>query len=187
MLGGLMAMIIDAVASFFTMLLLTRALMRWLRISFINPLGQFILATTDWIVRPIQKVLPSRSGLDLSCWVPAWLIQVLAGLITLVFASGLSNPLALATAAAVIGGLELLRKLLQLVMLVVIVSAVLSWVNPHAPVAPFFRALSRPFLAPLERRIPPVGGVDLSPLVVLLIVQVLLYLLAYLRSGLMFG
>ena len=47
MLGGLVTLIVDAAASFFTMMLLTRALMRWLRISFITPLGQFILATTD--------------------------------------------------------------------------------------------------------------------------------------------
>lgn len=184
MLGGLVTLIVDAAASFFTMMLLTRALMRWLRISFITPLGQFILATTDWAVVPTQKLLPSHPGPNLACWLPAWLIQVVAALLLGALGAGIGNPVALLSAAALVGSIGLVTCLLQLVMLVVIVSAVLSWVNPHAPVAPFFRALARPFLAPIARRLPLVGGVDLSPLVVLLIIQILLYLLANFRVGL---
>jgi len=184
MLGGLVMLILEALASFLTLLLLTRALMRWLRISFINPLGQFILATTDWIVRPAQRFLPATGGFDMSCWVPAWIVQALVVIIGALFGSGFGNPLALLVGALVIGGFELLRNLLHLVMIVVIVSAVLSWVNPHAPIAPMVNALARPFLAPLSRRMPPVGGVDLSPLVLLLILQVMLFLLASLRAHL---
>ncbi len=184
MLGGLIMLIIEALASFLTLLLLTRALMRWLRISFVNPLGQFILGTTDWIVRPVQRFLPSSGGFDMSCWVTAWIVQAVVVLIAGLFGSGFGNPVALIIGAVIIGGFELLRNLLHLVMIVVIVAAVLSWVNPHAPIAPMVNALARPFLAPLSRRIPPAGGVDLSPLVLLLILQVLLFLLAGLRAQL---
>lgn len=57
----------------------------------------------------------------------------------------------------------------------------LSWVNPHAPLAPLFHSLSRPFLRPFQRLIPPIANVDLSPLVLLLVLQVALMLLAWLR------
>ncbi|WP_341677551.1 YggT family protein [Niveibacterium sp. SC-1] len=181
MLTGILLLLLNAAASFFTVLLLTRALMRWLRISFINPLGQFILATTDWAVRPMQKVLPSRGGLDLSCWVPAWLIQVLLVLATLWLGRHFEASPFMLAGVLLIGAVELMRNLLHLVMIVVIVAAVLSWVNPRAPLAPLVNALARPFLAPLARRLPPVGGVDLSPLVVLLIVQVLLFVLTNLH------
>ena len=61
---------------------------------------------------------------------------------------------------------------------IVLLSAILSWVNPQAPFAPTLNALTRPFLAPVRRIIPLVGGVDLSPLVILIVVQVLLGFLA---------
>src|SRR6516164_10410086 len=102
MLGGLVMLILEALASFLTLLLLTRALMRWLRISFINPLGQFILATTDWIVRPAQRFLPATGGFDMSCWVPAWIVQALVVIIGALFGSGFGNPLALLVGALVI-------------------------------------------------------------------------------------
>ncbi|MCL2656706.1 MAG: YggT family protein [Betaproteobacteria bacterium] len=185
MLGGLVTLILEAVASFLTLLLLTRGLMRWLRISFINPLGQFVLATTDWIVRPAQKILPASVGLDLSCWISAWLIQAIVVVIGAFFGSGFQNPAALLIVAAVIGIFEVMRNLLHLIMIVVIVAAVLSWVNPRAPIAPMVNALARPFLAPLSRRIPPIGGIDLSPLVLLLILQALLFVLAGTRNHLL--
>jgi len=181
MLTGILLLLLNAAASFFTVLLLTRALMRWLRISFINPLGHFILATTDWAVRPLQKIVPSRGGLDLSCWIPAWLIQVLLAFLTLWLARHVDGSPSMLVGIILIGVVELLRNLLHLVMILVIVAAVLSWVNPRAPLAPLVNALSRPFLAPLARRLPPVGGIDLSPLVVLLIVQVLLFVLTNLH------
>ncbi|GAA5176751.1 YggT family protein [Niveibacterium umoris] len=177
MLAGLLILILKAVGSFVTSLLLVRALMRWQRLSFINPLGHFILATTDWAVRPAQKVFGSQGGFDLSCIVPAWLVECLVVGVVLLFAWPYANPLDLLGNTLLTGSIGLLMSLVRLVMVVVIVAAVLSWVNPRAPIAPLVNGLARPFLLPLQRRMPPVGGVDLSPLVLLLVLQVIAYLL----------
>ena len=67
-------------------------------------------------------------------------------------------------------------------MFVVIVQAVFSWVNPQAPLAWIFNAMTQPFLRPLRRFIPPIGGVDLTPLVLIVILQVLLFPISYLQS-----
>jgi len=86
--------------------------------------------------------------------------------------------------AGVLAGLalvDLLRFSVYLLVFAVIVQVVLSWVNPYSPVAPVFNAMTRPFMRPLRRIVPPIGNVDLSPLVLLLILQVLLVPLAYLR------
>jgi YggT family protein len=66
----------------------------------------------------------------------------------------------------------------------VIITAIMSWVNPYAPMAPVLNALARPFLAPFQRFIPPLGGVDLSPIVLIIVLQLLLSLLAGLRLSL---
>ena len=73
--------------------------------------------------------------------------------------------------------MELVRASLYLLIGVVIVQVVISWVNPQAPLAPVFSALTRPFYAVFRRFVPPIGNVDLSPLFVLLVAQVLLILI----------
>ena len=77
-------------------------------------------------------------------------------------------------AIALLALVKLLRLSIYLLMGVVIVQAVISWISPYHPIRPFFDALSRPFLRPFQRLIPLVGGVDLSPLVLLVILQVIL-------------
>lgn len=167
----------DFVAAMF----LARFILQWARVSFRNPIGQFVIAVTDWAVRPARKLVPGLFGVDLASLLLAWLAQLAflalaAGLTPLGAAAG---PLPLMAGALV----EVLRLAVHLAMLVVLVSAILSWVNPYAPLAPFFDQLSRPLLAPVRRFVPPLGGVDLSPLVLLLALQVLLMLLDSLRAA----
>ncbi len=174
MLSGTFALILQAVAGFFTALLLIRTVMRFQRISFVGQLGQFVLATTNWAVIPFQKIVPGVGRLDLCSLLPAWLIQVAVVLILQLLA-GVTNPAHLLPAALLLGLLGLVKSALQMLMWVVIIGAVLSWVNPHSPMAGPIHMFTRPFLAPIRRVVPPVANVDLSPLVLLLILQIVLF------------
>jgi YggT family protein len=78
---------------------------------------------------------------------------------------------------------DLARFSLYILIFAVVVQAVLSWVNPHSPVQPLFDAMTRPFLRPLRRVIPVLGSVDLSPLVLLVLLQIVLIALAHLRGA----
>jgi YggT family protein len=71
---------------------------------------------------------------------------------------------------------KLLRLTIYIIMGAVFLQAILSWVNPFHPVAPFFDALTRPFLKPFQRAIPPIGGVDITPVLVLITCQLILLL-----------
>ena len=84
---------------------------------------------------------------------------------------------------ALLALLEVAKISLYLVMGAVLVSAVFSWVNPHAPLAEVFNTLTRPLLRPFRRVIPPIGGVDLSPLALLLLLQIALFVVASLRNN----
>ncbi|MDB5813385.1 MAG: hypothetical protein JWM03_195 [Rhodocyclales bacterium] len=179
MLTQMIVYLLQTIAGFFTMMLLVRTAMRWMRISFVNQIGQFVLTTTNWAVMPLQRVLPSVGRLDLSSLIPAWLLQVvLVLLIAVISGYGFSDPLEAVLRACGIGALELLRSALYLLMFVVILGAVISWVNPRAPMAPMLNVLTRPFLDPIRRIVPPVANIDLSPLVLLVIVQLLLIAMA---------
>lgn len=164
---------------------LLRFLMQWARVPFRNPIGQFVIAASDWAVLPMRKIIPGLLGLDMASVLLAWLVQMAYFLLVLAL-SGLgefATPAAVGT-MALVALIETARLFLYLVFGIVIVMAVMSWVNPHAPLAPVLNALARPFLAPFQRFIPPLGGVDLSPLVLIIVLQLLLAMLAGWRVGL---
>lgn len=180
MLGGLFLTLIDTLGGLLTGVLLARFVMQWQRISFRNPIGQFVVATTDWLVLPLRRFIPGLGGLDLASLLPAWVVQVLVIFVALVVRGivGIADPLSLLFVIWGVGLLELCKVALYLLMGVVLMSAVLSWVNPHAPMAGVINALAEPFLRPFRRVIPTIGGVDLTPIALLLLVQVLLSALA---------
>jgi YggT family protein len=177
MLAQIGVFLVDAVVSFFVFLLLARFHFQWLRVPFRNPVGEFVLATTSWMVVPARRVVPGLAGLDLATLVLAWLAQAL-GLWAQAAIVG-AEPGALTVAAIAL--VDLLRYSLYILVFAVIVQAVLSWVNPYTPVAPAFDVLTRPFLRPLRRWVPPMGGVDLTPLILLLILYVALIVVNNLR------
>lgn len=192
MLANILLLLINAAGGFLTLMLLARFYMQWQRISFRNQLGQFVVSTTDWIVRPLRRFIPGLFGLDMASLLPAWVVQILL----VAFELGLRGAVFSGNTAAVIGGLggvgliELLRMMVYLLFAVVLGSAVLSWVAPHAPLAPLFNAIAAPFLRPFRRVVPTIANVDLSPLLLLLVLQIVLMLLAEARNGfapLLFG
>jgi YggT family protein len=186
MLTQIILFILDTVCGFMTLALLVRFAMQWARVPFRNPLGQFIVAVTDWMVRPLRRLIPGLFGLDMASLFLAWLWQVAYQGIALGFTGVLvAVSAAPAIVVALLALLEVAKISLYLVIGAVIVSAVFSWVNPYAPLADVFNTLTRPLLSPFRRVIPAVGGVDLSPLALLLVLQIALFVIASLRHSVM--
>lgn len=185
MMTNLLLLIINAAATFLTLMLLARFFMQWQRVSFHNQLGQFVQATTDWCVKPLRRFLPGVFGLDMSSLLPAWLLQTVLVYAELALggASFNDNPAGVLIGLWGVGMVEVFKVMVYMVMGIVLISAVFSWVNPHAPMAPLFYSLSAPFLRPLRKVIPPIANVDLSPLVLLLLLQVLLMFITGLRGA----
>jgi len=157
--------------------LLLRFYMQLLRAPFRNPVGMFVTALTNWIVLPVRRVIPGLMGLDLPTIVLAWLVQALM-LTLLLWLRGVAFTHAPGIAAGLLFGiaaLKLLQASLYLLIAVVIAHVLFSWFNPHTPIAPLLDALTRPFYRIFRRFIPPIGNVDLSPIFVLVIAQILLF------------
>lgn len=177
--------ILQTAADLLAGIFLLRFLMQWARVPFRNPIGQFVVAASDWAVMPARRVIPGLWGMDLASLLLAWLVQLVYFLLVLAL-SGVAEGLApaLAGTLALVALIETARLFLYLIFGIVIITAIMSWVNPHAPMAPVLNALARPFLAPFQRFIPPLGGVDLSPIVLIIVLQLSLGLLAGLRLSL---
>lgn len=186
MLAQIFFFLLDTVCNFLTVALLARFALQWARAPFRNPLGQFIVAVTDWMVRPLRRLISGLFGLDMASLLLAWLWQVLYQGMALGF-SGVLNAVSLAPAlvVALLALLEVAKIAIYMTIGAVVVSAVFSWVNPYAPMAEIFNTLTRPLLRPFRRVIPPIGGVDLSPLALLLLLQIALFVVASLRHSVM--
>ncbi|HEU4351883.1 MAG TPA: YggT family protein [Burkholderiales bacterium] len=169
--------LVDAVASFFVFMLLARFHFQWLRVPFRNPVGEFVLATTNWMVVPARRAIPGLAGLDFASLLLAWVVQGL-GLWLQAAILGVEPGFGMLAAVALV---DLMRYSLYILVFAVIVQAVLSWVNPYTPLAPAFDTITRPFLRPLRRYVPPVGNVDLTPLILLVILYVALIVVNHLR------
>jgi YggT family protein len=153
---------------------LLRFIMQWMRAPFRNPVGQAVSAMTDWAVKPLRKVLPGFRGYDWASLVLAWATQMLwlAALAALAQAqfSG-----ALAAYIALLALIELIKAALWILIGAVFIQAILSWVAPDGPLAGVLNALTFRILAPIRRMIPPLGGtLDLSPLIVIVLAQLVL-------------
>jgi YggT family protein len=166
--------LVEAVFGFFVFMLLVRFHFQWLRVSFRNQIGEFVIATTNWLVLPTRRFVPGLAGLDLPTLLLAWVLQSLC--VWIIVAMRGIDPAAVDVIAR--AALDLLRYSLYILVFAIIVQAVISWINPYAPMAPVFNAVTAPFLRPLRRFIPPLAGVDLTPLVLLIIIQIILIVLA---------
>jgi YggT family protein len=182
MLAEIAQLLVDVVASFFVYLLLARFHFQWLRVPFRNPIGNFVVALTDWTVRPARRLIPGVAGLDLATLVAAWLLQMLA--LWALFSLKSADPVAAAALPliAVLALFDLVKYSLYILIFAVLVQVLLSWLNPYSPVAPIFSVMTRPFMSPIRRYVPPVANFDLSPLVLLVLLQVVLIALAHLRN-----
>ena len=167
--------LLDVVFGLFTYALLLRFAMQVLRAPFRNPLGQAVIALTDWIVKPLRRILPGWKGVDWASLLAVVLFQFL-WLLAYHLAFGgfslLGAGLPFLLAATLIA---ILRASLWLLIVVVFAQAILSWVAPDGPLSGTLNALTFPFLRPVRRIVPPIGGtLDLSPLIVIVVAQIAL-------------
>ena len=178
MINEAIAFVVDTLFHLFILAALVRFWMQALQAPARNPIAQFTMALTDFAVKPMRRVIPGLLKLDLASLVVAWIGEFILQLILLLLLKDVpfaENP-GLLSVVLFFAFVKLIRLSIYVVMGAVLIQALLSWVNPYHPVAPFFDALSRPFLKPFRRAVPPIGGVDITPVLVLIAGQLLLML-----------
>ena len=179
MLAQALEFLFGTVLGLFTLALLLRFYLQLTAAPFHNPFCQAVVALTNFAVRPLRRVLPAWGWLDSASLLLALLSQLLLQLTVLWLRD---FPLLVADAPVLpallgLAALSLVRLSIYIFMYGVLLQAILSWINPHTPLAPVLDSLTRPLLRPLRRRMPLLGGIDLSPLVVFIAAELMLMLL----------
>ena len=183
MLYQIFSLLLEVVTGFLSGACLLRLYMQYLRIPMSarsgNPLGRLVFALTDWIVLPLRRMLPSIGALDSASLVAAYLLQLVEFGLLWLLAGGAGGLFAV----PILAGFGLLRMVISGLTGAVIVYAVLSWISTQSPMADVIERLVAPPLTPIRRVLPLVGGIDLSPLVLLVLLQIMAIVLGHLQAS----
>src|SRR6185436_284025 len=155
MVNNAVAFVVDTIFHLFILAALVRFWMQALRAPSRNPIAQFTMALTDFIVKPMRRVIPGLWGLDLASLVVAWAAEFLLQVILLLLIDApLGNNPAVLPAVLYLALVKLIRLSVYIVMGAVFTQSSLSWCNPYHPVARFFAALTKPFLRTFQKAVP---------------------------------
>ncbi len=188
MLYQIISLLLEVAADLLCGACLLRLYMQYQRIPMSlgsgNPIARFLFALTDWLVLPLRRFVPALGRWDTASLLAAFLLEF-AQFLLLWLLTGARSGLLAVPVLAVFG---LLRLVVSGFSGLVIVYAVLSWVPTPSVASDLLGRLCAPLLRPIRRHLPLVGGVDLSPLVLLLLLQIAGIALGYLQtSALQFG
>lgn len=171
------AFLIQVIVGFYILIVMLRFLLQWVRANFYNPLVQFLVKLTNPPLVPLRRFIPGFMGLDMAAVVLMLSLQIVE--ILLLDAIG-AYPLILGVrgdaydlgilSVLVLAIAELLRLLLNVYIGAIIIQALMSWVNPDPrhPIVLLLRQLTAPVLRPAHDLLPPIGGIDLSPMLVII-------------------
>jgi YggT family protein len=156
--------LVQTLLGLYATVVLLRFFLQWTRADFYNPVSQFVVKITTPVLRPLREVIPGYAGMDLAALVLAWLVKTLELAVVAMIALPGANPL-----GALIWALpELAGLAINILIFAILIRVILSWVNPdpYHPVAGLLDSLTEPVMRPARRALPPVGGLDLSPILV---------------------
>ncbi len=173
------AFLLDAVVSFFCTLFLLRFMMQAMRVSFAGQIGDFVVKLTNWAVKPLRRVIPGAGGFDWASLIAALGTQLLLSVLLIGLAGPALNadPGSIALMTLWFAVRALLRLAVYILIGALILQAVLSWINPYSPLSAPAYQLTRSILGPIRRILPTISGIDLSPLVAILLLQAVLMFL----------
>lgn len=162
--------IINTLFNFYILVLMLRLILQWVRANFYNPVAKFLVTITQPLLHPLRRSLPPIGNLDTASIVLLLALTIVK--LTIVSSLILGTPslslLFLASAGDLIG------LVFEIFKISIILQAILSWVAPtaYSPITTLLYSLNEPLLRPARNVIPPVGGLDLSPLIVLVGLQI---------------
>ena len=174
-LSNPIAFLIEVLFGLYITIVVLRFLFQWVRADFYNPISQFVIKVTTPVLNPLRSFVPGYGGADLAALVLAWLLTSLElGLLALL--KGLNvNPLGVLLWAIP----DLVDLIINIFLFAVFIRVILSWVNPdpYHPGVALLEKLTDPLMRRAQRILPPISGLDLSPILVVVGLMLLKMLL----------
>jgi len=176
-LTGALTYLISTLTDLYVTAILLRLLLQWVRADFYNPMSQFLIKATNPVLVPARRLIPSIGKLDTASVVVMLVLEVLQlVLISLLIEKDYGFQFLLLFAVQ-----KLLIALLLTYFVLIIARVIISWIANQSrhPLIPLIYQLTDPVLRPINKLLPPLGGIDLSPLLALIALRALLLLLGW--------
>lgn len=165
--------LISSLFDFYIVVLFMRLVLAWVGADYYHPMTQFVVKLTGFLVKPLKKVLPDIRGLETSTLVLIILVEIIKYFLITLFSFGMPNLLGLVILA--IG--DALRLMIETLSLALVLQVILSWVQPGSPLYLVLAKFTSPMMRPIQKVIPPVAGIDISPVPAIIILQLLIIIL----------
>ena len=167
--GNAATFLIETVFGLYILLVMLRFLLQWARADFYNPVSQFIVKATQLPLKPLRKIIPGIGGLDMA----ALVFMIVLKFVELWLVTGVMGMSPQIGGLVVLSIADLLGLLINVFIFSILIQVIISWVNPgmYNPVMGLLHSLTEPLLGPARRVIPPISGLDLSPIVVIIVLQ----------------
>lgn len=170
---GAVLFLVNTLLSLYAMVILLRFILQLVRADFYNPLSQFVVKATNPLLRPLRRIVPGLRGIDFA----ALLLTYLVALLTVAVLSFIAGAQPTVVALALYAFMKCLLLLIHLYFFTILVQVILSWVSPGwSPVSAVLHSLNAPLLRPIQKILPTMGGIDLSPLLVIILLQFVSFL-----------
>ncbi|MCP1728392.1 YggT family protein [Natronospira proteinivora] len=178
-----LSFLVNTLISLYTLAVLLRFVLQKLRADYYNPLSQLVIRATDPVMKPLHRVMPAWRGFDLAAILLMLVLQAINILLLALIQSrlGVLDPIQLPFYAA----LKIIHLSIMLFIFTILIQVIVSWLSPGNPnpVLGAIWQLNRPLLQPVRRLMPDLGGIDLSPMLVI----IFLFFLNLLLQGIMAG
>lgn len=170
--------LIQTLFGIYEVIILLRFLLQVVRADFYNPVSQFIVKATSLPLRPLRRLIPGVAGIDMASLVLLLLVLI----IELLLLSLVANlPMPTLPGLIALALVELLKLVIYVFLFSVFVLAILSWISPggYNPVANLLYQITAPLMRPARQLLPPMGGLDLSPMVVMIVLYLVILLVIH--------
>lgn len=163
--------IISTILHMYAFALALRFVLQWVKADFYNPVSQFIVKITTPVVHPARKIIPGYKGLDIATLVVCYLILSLSQAIVQTLSGYQITPVTVTIMAIT----DLVSMMINVFFYAIIIQAIISWINPqgHNPINSLLYSVTAPVLRPVQKFIPPMGGMDISPIFALIGLKVI--------------
>ena len=168
-----MLFLVNTLFDIYLFILIVRVILGYVRSDYFNPITQFVVRMTDFIVKPLRRIIPNFHGVELSSVLLIILLELIKFLLISALTFGLPN----------IGGLiilafgDMLAMFIRVFIYAIILQAIISWVQPQSPINYTLYQFTSPIMRPFQRLIPPIGGFDISPIPAIIVLQLLIIIL----------